>query len=71
MLELAPPSEKMTYDEAIMYCFWLEHDGKKGWRMPTHEEWAKTKGIMVYTWRQNDHRTMMDTMPVVPVRGQL
>jgi hypothetical protein len=72
MLELAPiSSDEMTYDEAVWYCLWLEHNGKKGWRLPTIEEWAKTNDIPVFSWRQDEHRKMMDKMPVVPVRGQL
>ena len=69
MIEIAPPSEyQMTYDEALWYCLWFEHDGKKGWRLPTTEEWALTSSIPVYSWRQNDHRTFQKTMTVVPVR---
>ena len=71
MLELAPLSEEMTYDEALWYCLWLEHDGKTGWRLPTIAEWANTKGIPVYSWRQNEHRKLFSAMPVVPVRGHL
>ena len=29
----------MTYDEARMYCFSLNVDGKIGWRMPTSNEY--------------------------------
>lgn len=27
-----------TYDEAILYCFSLNIDGKTGWRLPTSSE---------------------------------
>lgn len=30
---------EMTYDEAVMYCFSLNIDGKIGWRLPTEEEY--------------------------------
>jgi hypothetical protein len=29
---------QVTHDEAIMYCFSLNIDGKTGWRLPTFEE---------------------------------
>lgn len=29
---------RLTYDEAIMYCFSLNIDGKVGWRLPTLDE---------------------------------
>lgn len=39
-LEVAPVSPTdLTYDEAMLYCFTLEIDGKIGWRMPTHYEY--------------------------------
>jgi hypothetical protein len=30
----------LTRDEAIMYCFSLNIDGKTGWRLPTFEEYC-------------------------------
>lgn len=29
---------RLTHDEAIMYCFSLNIDGKVGWRLPTQDE---------------------------------
>jgi hypothetical protein len=46
----------MTYDEAIMYCFWFSHNGKKGWRLPTYREfidgdsWYKDAEITKRKW---------------------
>lgn len=29
---------EMTYDEAVVYCFFYNQKGSTGWRMPTEEE---------------------------------
>ena len=31
-------TEKMTYEQAQMYCFMFKHDGKSGWRLPKFNE---------------------------------
>jgi len=38
--EIAPKSTEIqaTWDNAILYCTFLEVDGKRGWRLPTKEE---------------------------------
>lgn len=38
--ELSPPEyeKTLTIDEAIMYCYSLNIDGKVGWRLPTISE---------------------------------
>lgn len=38
--EIAPKSteEYLSWNEAKMYCFALNIDGKTGWRLPTREE---------------------------------
>lgn len=73
MIELAPTSDKpMTYDEALMYCMFLEHSGKKGWRLPTVDEWLSEVHIDVFVWRSHDESdvgVLIDTMMyVTPVR---
>ena len=38
-IEHGPRSpDKMTYDQAQLYCFMFSHNGKKGWRLPTFHE---------------------------------
>jgi hypothetical protein len=40
-IEIAPRNKWLTdtkFDEARMYCLFLEIDGKQGWRLPTDEE---------------------------------
>jgi hypothetical protein len=41
--EIAPKSSEVqaTFDEARMYCFSLNVDGKVGWRLPTKYELIK------------------------------
>ena len=38
--EIAPKSTEIraNWDNARLYCMFLEIDGKKGWRLPTKEE---------------------------------
>ena len=53
MIEVAPRSEnRMTYEEAILYCQFLEYNGHSDWRLPTSAELlehASTRG-----WSDND-----------------
>jgi hypothetical protein len=39
MIEFAPHSPYMTYQEAVLYCKFLEHDGYTDWSMPTYNEY--------------------------------
>jgi hypothetical protein len=46
MIEIGERTKfEMTYEEALMYCFSLNIDGKIGWRLPTIDEYMNTKGI--------------------------
>jgi hypothetical protein len=40
-IEIAPEEYhiRCTYQEAILYCFTLNINGKTGWKLPTFEEW--------------------------------
>ena len=40
-IELAPEEyhKRLTYEEAKLYCFSLNIDGKVGWRLPTFKEY--------------------------------
>jgi hypothetical protein len=60
---------RLTWDEAIMYCFALNVDGKSGWRLPTKDElkeiyyaendyeldwyWSSTECGGIDAWVQN------------------
>jgi hypothetical protein len=70
MIELGYESTKMmTYDEAVMYCFFYSQDGKKGWRMPTGDEYDEYYEL-ARSWYQDD--TLKDdpdeTWLIIPVR---
>ena len=56
-VEHAPRSnEKMSYEQAQLYCFMFSHNGKKGWRLPTYREfidgdsWYKDAEITKRKW---------------------
>ena len=67
-IEISPTTNKeFTYDEAIMYCFFLIIDGKKGWRLPTREEYNSS--VKIWGWHQDDVRSSTsDLFKVTPVR---
>lgn len=47
MIELAPPEylKRMTLRDAVLYCQFLEIDGKRDWRFPTLNEVKTCKHI--------------------------
>lgn len=70
MIEIAPVSEnEVTYSEAVMYCQFLEYNGHRDWRMPTHDEFMATIALGG-SW----YNTFNDSYPnthkqiVIPVR---
>jgi hypothetical protein len=67
--EIAPKSTelRLSWDDAMLYCFSLEIDGKVGWRLPTKDElneiyksdndfvgyyWSSTESNDNYAWYQ-------------------
>ena len=70
MIEIAPEEYRkynLTWDEANMYCFSLNIDGKVGWRLPTFGEYYGN--IESTSWCQDDiTRHTNGQWPVVPVR---
>lgn len=67
MIELAPKSNKMTYDEAVLYCHFLEYDGYSDWRMPTFFEVCRFSMTGWYIERI-EHTSFDYTTRVQPVR---
>lgn len=66
-IEIGPVSEsRMSYDEAILYCFSLNIDGKIGWRMPTKSEYMQTHALGWHV--ENDSRNWNGCYKVTPVR---
>lgn len=67
MIEYAPVSKnKMTYDEAIVYCQFLKYNGYRDWRLPTREDYFLFGNI--YGWYLDRERTANSEHPVKPVR---
>lgn len=65
--EIAPKSShQMSYDNAILYCFSLNIDGKIGWRMPTLNEYLGSDAMGWYIL--DDLRHYNDLYHVTPVR---
>jgi hypothetical protein len=71
-IQLGIPSENpMTYDEAVLYCFFYNQEGSTGWRMPTDIEWQRyAPDISPWALGDNeDYLHMIDTFYVaLPVR---
>jgi hypothetical protein len=66
-IEIGPISpEAMSYDNAIMYCFSFNLDGKIGWRMPTRNEYLESDAIGWYVHDKLRHSN--DLYQVTPVR---
>jgi hypothetical protein len=41
MLEFAPQSANtMRYEEALLYCSFLDYNEHNDWRLPTYIEWS-------------------------------
>ena len=68
MIERSPEEyhKTLTYDEALLYCFSLNIDGKVGWRLPTLREIFKHKGL--YGWYTGDDNVRNSHGMVMPVR---
>jgi formylglycine-generating enzyme required for sulfatase activity len=71
-VEVAPRSEnKMTFDEAQMYCLFCQHNGKKNWRLPTRHEWETIYGWETPVWLvENDNVVINEMWYVQPVRDK-
>lgn len=68
-LEIAPCSDqRLTYDEAIMYCFVLEFDGK-GWRLPTLNEYIVHYDRLYACWHEGIE-DKKEKLRVIPVRDK-
>ena len=70
MIEICPKDYHIycKYDEAMLYCFQLNINNKKGWRLLTLDEWRAS--IFTEAWYLN--YTNDDNFPVtrlcIPVR---
>lgn len=67
MIELAPLSkEELTYDEAILYCTFLDYNGHTDWRLPTRVEYLDVIGIS--GWYDGRDGEWVPKWKVCPVR---
>ena len=40
-IQFAPITiKRLSYDNAVLYCQFLNYDGYNDWRMPTHDEYV-------------------------------
>ena len=71
MIELAPRSEIiMTYEEAIFYCQFCDHNGYNDWRMPTFDEYFSDELLNSRVgWYIDRVRVSKVLREVCPVRG--
>ena len=66
-IEQAPPSiNKMTYEEALLYCTFLDYRGQNDWRLPTEDE---VDGNRWFVWNLDDKSNHNTIWSVVPVRA--
>lgn len=63
MIERAPCVFGVTYEEAVLYCQFLDYNGHKDWRLPTRSEHNEDLTGWYYPPQSVVYR-----MHVVPVR---
>lgn len=67
MIVLAPRSDyELTYEEALLYCKFLEYDDYKNWRMPTYQEWLDLDEM--HGWFYGRLTLLALSLYVIPVR---
>ena len=69
MIEVAPRSGIiMTYEEAILYCVFCDHNGYSDWRMPTFDEYfsegLRNSRVGWYIDRTRDSKVLRKVCPV-------
>jgi hypothetical protein len=70
MIEIAPTEywKRITMEEAKLYCFSLNIDGKIGWRLPTEREYYNEYNIPMLCWNQDSNVRPGMIRGTVPVR---
>lgn len=69
MIETAPASRDMSYDEAIIYCFLCNYNGHKDWRLPTFEEYEMYSAFNEHWYIDDVDRYFKSVYSVIPVRS--
>jgi|688.fasta_scaffold00172_94 hypothetical protein len=67
MIEFAPISPMLTYEEAVIYCTFLDYNGYRDWRMPTKEEYSNPYVTHGWYVKKNQFKPI-DKFLVTPVR---
>lgn len=53
MIQIAPKTAyEMTYEEALLYCAFCNHNGYSDWRLPTQHEYEGGIGLTM-SWYIN------------------
>ena len=71
MIEYAPVSRVfMSYEEAVLYCQFLEYRGHRDWRLPTEDEYRNITTLAGWYFDRVDWIKSKSprTMVVSPVR---
>ena len=67
MIEVAPLStEELTYDEAVLYCTFLDYNEHTDWRLPDRAEYLDVIGIS--GWYVDRGSEWVSKWKVCPVR---
>jgi hypothetical protein len=68
-IEIAPKEYRIecSYNEALLYCFQLEIDGKRGWRMPSRDEWYFNGEL--HGWFVGKSECRLYAPTIIPVRN--
>lgn len=68
MIEQAPGSRiNLSYDEAVLYCQFLDYNGHQDWRLPTYKEWKDSPGLVGW-YLDRDPTFNLTAWMVIPVR---
>lgn len=60
--DIAPRAPgKLSYEDAVLYCFFLNHNGLTGWRLPTSAD-IKRANISRKVWTAEDARYANSTV---------
>lgn len=67
MIVIAPLTENtMSYDEALLYCAFLDYNGHRDWRLPTRDEYDSN--VSIWGWYAGRSSEWAVSYKVCPVR---
>lgn len=75
MIQFAPNSVKMSYEDAVVYCLFLEYDSYKDWEVPSAVMYWLNEQIDHSSWhinhpdvQESNHQIKQFHRVVTPVR---